>query len=439
MLRIAIVGAGPTGLYLGGALARRGHRVSIVDRDRGPTSLLEWPRKGVMQFRLPHFFRPQVRNALLAEVPEVVDDLVDAGALVTPINPTMPDFAGFRVRRSVFERVLRSAATAEPGVSVLSGQAQQIKIEKSHVAGVIVDGATLEADLVIDASGRSGRFTDSLRSPAVGGDSGFAYVARQYQLRPGAEPGPLNGPPGWVGAYDGYLVIVFLQDAGTFQVLIVRRSDDEVLGRLRHDTVFDLVAAAIPSIEAWIDPQRATPDSSVASGAKLHNSYRGQLTDAGTVAAAGLLFVGDAVLTTNPAAGRGVTTSWMQARRLLEALDEHGRDFISLSLDFDQWCTEAMRPWFDDHVRWDCGLLSRWHGEPIDFGQPLPSDLICSVAEVDPSVMPTVGAYLSMLAGPSVLSSIEGRAREQLQSGFRPAVPPGPTRDELADLIVSTT
>jgi hypothetical protein len=94
-----------------------------------------------------------------------------------------------------------------------------------------------------------------------------------------------------------------------------------------------------------------------------------------------------------------------------------------------------MRPWFDDHVHWDAGLISRWRGEPIDFSSPLPSDLVCSLAELDPSVMRVVGPYWGMVAGPSVLSSIEPRAREALQSGFRPAVPPGPSRDELMDLI----
>jgi hypothetical protein len=151
-----------------------------------------------------------------------------------------------------------------------------------------------------------------------------------------------------------------------------------------------------------------------------------------------VVFVGDAVLTTNPALGRGVSTSLMQAQRLLQALDEHGRDYTSVSLEFEQWCTEAMKPWFDDQVYTDAGLLSRWGGKPIDFSQPLPSDLICSLAEVDPSVMPTVGPYLMMIASPSVLASIEDRAREQLQNGFRPAVPRGPTRDELADIIART-
>jgi 2-polyprenyl-6-methoxyphenol hydroxylase-like FAD-dependent oxidoreductase len=438
-MKTAIVGAGPTGLFLGLALARRGHAVTIVDRDPGPTSAVEWNRKGVMQFRLPHYFRPQVRDALLEEVPEVVDSLLAAGVLLTPVNPSMPDVAGFRGRRIVVERVLRAAASAEARVSFLTGRAERVAIQASRVAGVVVDGAMLDADLVIDASGRSGRFTDSLRAPGIGGDSGFAYVSREYQLRPGAGPGPLNSPPGWAGVYDGYLVIVFLQDAGTFQVLIVRRSDDRGLARLRHDSVFDIATMAIPSIAEWVDPDRAAPSSSAMAGAGLQNSYRGQCTESGTVAADGLLFVGDAVLTTNPSAGRGVTTSLMQVQRLLHALDEHGRDFTSVSLEFDSWCNEAMKPWFDDHVRWDADLISRWHGEAIDFSRPLASDLICSLADLDPSVMPVVGAYWGMLADPSVLSSIEQRAREALQSGFRPSVPPGPTRDELIDLISSTT
>lgn len=36
-MRVAIIGAGPTGLLLDAALARRGHAVVSVDRDPGPT------------------------------------------------------------------------------------------------------------------------------------------------------------------------------------------------------------------------------------------------------------------------------------------------------------------------------------------------------------------------------------------------------------------
>jgi 2-polyprenyl-6-methoxyphenol hydroxylase-like FAD-dependent oxidoreductase len=77
-MRTAIVGAGPTGLYLGMALARRGHVVTIVDRDTGPEGD-RWDRKGVMQFHHPHGFRQQVIEALLAEMPDVWEQLIAAG------------------------------------------------------------------------------------------------------------------------------------------------------------------------------------------------------------------------------------------------------------------------------------------------------------------------------------------------------------------------
>ena len=43
--RVAIVGAGPTGLYLAIALARRNHRVIVIDRDRGPAPDGSWGRR----------------------------------------------------------------------------------------------------------------------------------------------------------------------------------------------------------------------------------------------------------------------------------------------------------------------------------------------------------------------------------------------------------
>ena len=51
------MGAGPAGLYTAIALARRGHEVVVIDRDRGPEGDQRWDRKGVMQVHHPHFFR----------------------------------------------------------------------------------------------------------------------------------------------------------------------------------------------------------------------------------------------------------------------------------------------------------------------------------------------------------------------------------------------
>src|SRR5690349_24825254 len=117
-MRIVVVGAGPTGLFLGMTLARRGHGVTVVDRDPGPRPDGSWPRRGVMQFHHPHAFRGQVVEALLAELPEVWDGLRAAGAepVTAPAHSGGPEqVVAVRCRRLLFEQVLRAAAAREPG------------------------------------------------------------------------------------------------------------------------------------------------------------------------------------------------------------------------------------------------------------------------------------------------------------------------------------
>jgi 2-polyprenyl-6-methoxyphenol hydroxylase-like FAD-dependent oxidoreductase len=432
----AIVGAGPTGLFTAVALARRGHAVTVVDRDPGPRADGSWERAGVMQFHHPHAFRLHVVEALAAEMPEVLDALaaVGAEAVTQPEPPHTP--VGLRCRRLTFERVLRAAAQAEPGVTMLRGHADEVPAQRGLAVGLRVDGQRLDADLVLDASGRSGRVGRGLRAPAERSDCGVAYVSRQYRLRPGAQFGPLAMPILAVAFHPGYGVIVFPHDDGVFSVLILRAGGDRVLTGLREVAAFDAAAAAIPLLATWTEPDRARPITGVLPGGRLHNTYRGQLDERGAVPLPGLVFVGDAVCTTNPSAGRGVSTSLLQARRLLALLDGGGAaDPESCAREFDAWCTGHIRPWFDDHVACDAGLAARWAGADVDLDRPLPADLIGAAAQVDPSMMRVVGPYQAMRALPASLAKVERRARAIYVGGWRPPVPAGPTRDELADLV----
>jgi 2-polyprenyl-6-methoxyphenol hydroxylase-like FAD-dependent oxidoreductase len=434
-MRVAIVGAGPTGLFLSLALARRGHTVVVVDRDTGPAPDGQWRRAGVMQFHHPHAFRSQVVDALAAEAPEVVEALFAAGA-EPALLPDAPDrVIGLRCRRMTFERVLRAAVVAESGVTLHYGHADDVLSERGRAVGLRVDGQRLAADLVLDASGRSGRLGSGLRAPEVGGDCGIAYVSRQYVLQPGAEPGAMQSPIASASVYPGYITIVFPHDNGVFSAMIGRPTQDRALVGLRENAAYDVAAAAIPLLAEWTDPARSRPLTDVLPGGRLYNTYRGQLDGAGAVPVPGLVFVGDQVCTTNPTAGRGVTTSLLQARRLVELLDEHGADHETTTRAFDAWCTAAIRPWFDDHVACDTDLTRRWAGGDVDLDHPLPSDLITTVAEVDPSLMRVIGPYFGMQALPSSLRVIEPRAREIYASGWRPPVPEGPDRAELTDLV----
>ncbi len=57
--------------------------------------------------------------------------------------------------------------------------------------------------------------------------------------------------------------------------------------------------------------------------------------------------------------------------------------------------------------------------------------------EADPSLMRVVGPYLGMQAPPASLDAVQQRVREIYASGWRPPTPPGPTRDELVELVTA--
>jgi nucleoside-diphosphate-sugar epimerase len=103
MARIVIAGAGILGLGTALLLCRDGHEVTVLERDRDPAPIepeqawADWQRRGVNQFRLPHFFLARYRSLVEAELPEVRDALVQAGAV--RLNPVLSTPERFRVQR----------------------------------------------------------------------------------------------------------------------------------------------------------------------------------------------------------------------------------------------------------------------------------------------------------------------------------------------------
>jgi 2-polyprenyl-6-methoxyphenol hydroxylase-like FAD-dependent oxidoreductase len=432
-MRVVVVGAGPVGSFCGLMLARRGHQVVLVDRDPGPDAFdAPWKRRGVMQSNLPHFFRPQVRQAICAEAPELWSALLLAGGVPARPEGFPEEMTGLQSRRTTFERALWTFLDAEPGLARVCGHADGLVVSGGRVAGVVVGGAELPADLVVVASGRAGHLGDDLRPDGEAANCGFSYAARQYRALTGVDL-PSWGMPRYQ-LYDGYLTIVFPQDANTLSALIVRPTDDARLVELRHNEAFDAAAAAIPFLAEWTDPERFEPITDVLSGSNLVNAYRGQARDDDRYVT-GVAFIGDAVLTTNPAAGRGVALGLQQARTFVGLLEEKD-DVTEATAAFDAWAEQNLRPWYEDHRYWDETLLRRFAGLDLDLEARIPSDIVVDCAQVDPSIMAAAGPYLGMLALPSILDSVQDKARAVLRTGWRPAYAAGPTRDELVDLVM---
>lgn len=430
-MRVVVVGGGPVGTFCALALQGRGHDVTLVDRDPGPTSSATWVRRGVMQFNHPHLFRAGCRRSMEQHVPGMLEAIVAAGGILAHPDGLPDELTGIQCRRSTLERAIWDYAdwVRLPRVT---GHADEILTDGDRVQGVLVDGVRIDADLVVVATGRAGRLADELRAPGESIPCGYSYVSRMYRALPGVDV-PETAMP-MLSEYDGYIAIAFPQDARTMSALIIRPSDDEMLAGLREVASYERAVRAIPQLAPWTDPDRFEPITDVMVGGALYNSYRGQRDAHGDIACAGLVFVGDAVLTTNPAAGRGVTTGMWQVERLLGLLDGTG-DLRHVAETFDDWCVDTMRPWFADHVLWDATLSARMRGEDIDPEGPLPAMLVCDAAAADPSILGDVLPFLGMFAGPASVEPAVERARAALRAGWRPQWADGPTRDELVAAV----
>ena len=262
MARILILGAGLSGLCTAMLVAREGHEVTVLERDPAAPPPPEhadaawegWPRRGVNQFRLPHFMMPRWWSLLRAELPETRHPLEAAGALhlntVTvlpaarrgPMRDGDEQFETVTARRPVLEAALSAAAeaagvTIRRGVAV-TGLTTDGPARVPRVTGVLTEnGSAITADLVVDCGGRRSALGSWLQ--AVGArrpveeraDCGFVYYARHFRSRSGERPAVLHN---LLQSYDSLSVITLPADNGTWSVVLTTSSRDKALRVLRE-------------------------------------------------------------------------------------------------------------------------------------------------------------------------------------------------------------
>lgn len=402
-MRIAVLGAGTSGLFAALVLARDGHDVVIVDKDPRPApidaaSIATWHRPGTPQTLLPHGFMARGRMLMRDHAPDVSQCLVDAGAVDFALAPFVP--GGSRLpaddelvvtfcRRPLLESALWQAVRQQRNVDLRT----ETTVTGLALPGTVVtDRGELHADLIVDAAGRRSPLWKWLDAPsALTEECGMVYYSRYYRLRPTADlpAGPwLWGPR---AELPFALAIVHLADRDFYSITFGVPTFDAELKILRDAQAFTAACTALPSFAPWVAPARAEPVGDVLAMGGLQNVLHPFLRDDRPIAP-GVIPIGDALCHTNAAYGWGMSLGFEHAVALAEVLRETEElDEVAAAYHARVW-PEAEARW-ELSVQQDRARTRQWRGEP-----PPPDDTrATALRRLTPAVMLDPGVFRAVM------------------------------------------
>jgi 2-polyprenyl-6-methoxyphenol hydroxylase-like FAD-dependent oxidoreductase len=469
---IVVAGAGIGGLGSALALARTGHRVTVIERDDTPMpadveGAFAWNRSGAPQVQHPHAFLGLARTILRDRFPDVLQALTDAGVHTVPMGTGLPlpmsdatrvalaaddDLQLLACRRTTFEWVLRRCVIAEPnvdmqlGVGVAGVQAKHVGGGAPVVTSVeLENGTTVHADLVIATTGRRGDVPAWLAAhgvdvPETVGDAGVVYFSRFYRSES-------SGDFGFRGGFGAGLIAgVIGADAGTYSITaVVDKDDRELRAHLSDSDRFDATMRLLPEL-ADVAAADGLPIQPVHCMTGLINRQRRYTDPDGAPLVVGLLACGDAHTTTNPAYGRGQSLALLQATMIADALAEHD-DLAAVGRHYEAGSVAQVEPWYHFSVLTDqmrSMTPDRMSRSTTAGGGSGGFDMAGMLARAgdDVDLLRTVLRVLNLLDPPQALlaqlpaiqaaaaAGPDGRARQP--SGLRR---PRPTRDELLAVV----
>lgn len=464
MADVLVIGAGLGGLGTAILLAQDGHDVTVVERDAAEPpddpdqAWRSWERRGVNQFRLPHFLLARWRHDAERELPEVVDALLARGALRTGLAELPHAITGgvragderfdvITARRPVIEAAFSATARSTYGLTVRRGVAVSrlvlgppVATGIPHVVGIETDsGEVVRADLVVDTSGRRSPLPAWLEAagarPLVEEreDSGFVYYGRHYRAGDGRIPELLAGVS---QDYESVTILTLPADNGTWSTAFVTSASDAALRGLRDPARFDAALDLFPAAAHWCHGEAI---SGIDVMAGLEDRWRSLVVD-GNPVATGIVAVADAWACTNPSLGRGASMALLHGCALRDLLREVPVDDPGkVALRWDEVTETTVSSYYRATVAYDRHRLAE-----IDAGvrrEPFrPADELSVAvrnlrvaAPRDPAILRTYLRILMMLEPPHEVLSEPGLIPRlvEVAAGHPPYPLPGPDREVL--------
>jgi flavin-dependent dehydrogenase len=465
-----IAGAGVVGLGAALLLCGDGHEVTVLERDaEAPPAGAEeiwgsWQRKGVNQFRLPHFFLARFRGLLDVELPEVKKALAAAGGVcVNPVldapealrGPGREEDAAFECisgRRCVVEATVAAVADRAPHLEIRRGTAVAGLVTGPsahdgvpHVAGVrLGTGEEITADLVVDMTGRRSPLPRWLAE--IGArpprdeldDSGFVYYGRHFRSADGSIPPALGGLLMHLGTISS---LTLPADNGTWSVTLVTSARDKALHVLRDPVIWERAVRSLPLVAHWLDGQPI--DDRVMAIAGIEDRHR-NLMPGGAPVATGVVAVGDAWACSNPTVGRGASIGMLQAAGLRDTIAGTGlEDPWEFACSFHHATAETVEPWYRDTLAGDRhrlaeidALIGGSEYRPRDPGWET-GQALANAAFKDPDCLRgfvAIAMLLSRAADVAARPGLPGKI-SALGGGWRDEPIPAPSRGELLSIV----
>jgi 2-polyprenyl-6-methoxyphenol hydroxylase-like FAD-dependent oxidoreductase len=349
MRRAVVLGGSVAGLLAARVLSEHADEVLVVERDGAELDGL--PRAGVPQGHQVHALLGAGAVQLERWFPGFVAEAVAGGAMTPPVDGSREwFFTNGRLRASTevdwpvlvstrpfLEALIRRRTLEAANIRLVAGRAQGLVLDGERVLGArylpegredAVDEITVEADLVVDAMGRSSRLSDWLESggwerpPMRRMPIKLTYATAMFRYDPSITDvwsgisvdaaDPSAGRPARIGGFilverERWMMLVAGYDGDR-----PSRDTDDYLRRCREDfpSVFGDIADRAEMISDVVTHHQA--DS------RRRDFHALRRLPVGLVAA------GDAVASFNPVYGQGMTSAMLHASCLSSYLGAEG-------------------------------------------------------------------------------------------------------------------